>query len=152
MSQSKIDLGLSACKIRELRLGSLTGYYGDAELLVEQSCCGQQKNKDRSFSQCLGCSTTHGACTTILVQDGAVISHGPVGCSACLHDFAFTYRVNAKQRGLQNVTQRKIYTTNLEEKDTIYGGNLKLEQTIREVWTKTDDTETRVWTADGLTP
>jgi nitrogenase molybdenum-iron protein alpha chain len=70
---------------------------------------------------------------TILIQDGAVISHGPVGCSSCLHDFAFTYRVNSYLRDVPKVTQRKIFTTNLTEKDTVYGGATKLAATIREV-------------------
>ncbi len=134
MAQNKIDLNLTSCKVRELRLGSITGYNGTAENLVSCSKCGGMKNKDRSFSQCLGCSTSHAACTTVLVQDGAVISHGPVGCSSCLHEFAFTYRVNIGQRGLEKATQRKIYSTNLEEKDTIYGGNQKLEKAIYEVF------------------
>jgi nitrogenase molybdenum-iron protein alpha chain len=91
------------------------------------------KDKNRSFSQCVGCATSKAACMTILIQDGAVISHGPVGCSACLHEFAFTYRVNSYLRGVANPTQRKIFSTNLTEKEAVYGGATKLEATIREV-------------------
>jgi nitrogenase molybdenum-iron protein alpha chain len=74
---------------------------------------------------------------TILVQDGAVISHGPVGCSSCYHEFAFTYRVNSPLRGVERPTQRKIYSTDLTEKDTVYGGNVKLGKAIREVYERT---------------
>jgi nitrogenase molybdenum-iron protein alpha chain len=70
---------------------------------------------------------------TILIQDGAVISHGPVGCSSCLHEFAFTYRVNSHLRDVPKVTQRRIFSTNLTEKDTIYGGAVKLTAAIRDV-------------------
>jgi nitrogenase molybdenum-iron protein alpha chain len=71
---------------------------------------------------------------TILVQDAAVISHGPVGCSSCYHEFAFTYRVNSPLRGVDRPTQRKIYSTNLTERETVYGGGVKLAEAIREVY------------------
>jgi len=132
----KINLSLPAVQIREIRINSITGYQGNAEELVSASACGL-KDKNRSFSQCLGCATSKAACMTILIQDGAVISHGPVGCASCLHEFAFTYRVNSPLRGVDNPTQRKIYSTNLQEKDTVYGGNVKLANSIREVSERT---------------
>lgn len=133
---SKINLALPEVQIREIRINSITGYQGDAEKLVEASRQGL-RDKERSFSQCLGCATSKAACMTVLIQDAAVISHGPVGCSSCLHDFAFTYRVNAPLRGLDRPTPRRIYSTNLKEKDTVYGGNIKLANTIREVYERT---------------
>lgn len=133
---SKINLSTPEVAVREIRLGSVTGFYGNASELVECSRCGSLKDKKRSFSQCLGCSTSNAACMTVLIQDAAVISHGPVGCSTCLHEFAFTYRVNAELRNVKNPTQRKIYSTNLTEKDTIYGGAVKLEETIREAYNR----------------
>ena len=131
---SKVNLEIPEVAIREVRLGSITGFLGSAKELVDCARCGQLKDQNRSFSQCLGCSTSNAACTTILIQDAAVISHGPVGCSSCLHEFAFTYRVNSELREVKNPTQRKIYSTNLEEKDTIYGGLKKLETAIRDVY------------------
>jgi nitrogenase molybdenum-iron protein alpha chain len=133
---SKVNLSLSEVQIREIRINSITGFQGSAQELVQNSRCGL-KDKSRSFSQCLGCSTSKAACMTILVQDGAVISHGPVGCSSCYHEFAFTYRVNSPLRGVEQPRQRKIYSTNLLEKDTVYGGGEKLAATIREVHTRT---------------
>ncbi len=135
---STINLKTPSVSVREVRLGTITAFQGDAQDLVERSHCGGLKDKKRSFSQCLGCSTSNAACTTILIQDAAVISHGPVGCSTCLHEFAFTYRVNAPLRGVEKPTQRKVYSTNLTEKDTIYGGLVKLENTIREVYKRAD--------------
>ena len=133
---SKINLSLPTVQIREIRINSITGYQGDAQELVEQSACGL-KDRSRSFSQCLGCSTSKAACMTILIQDAAVISHGPVGCASCLHEFAFTYRVNSAERGVAKPTQRKIFSTNLQEKDTVYGGNQKLAKAIDEVYERT---------------
>lgn len=133
---SKINLSLPEVQIREIRINSITGYQGDAKELVEASRCGL-KDKERSFSQCLGCATSKAACMAVLIQDAAVISHGPVGCASCLHEFAFTYRVNSPLRGVKNPTPRHIFSTNLKEKETVYGGNIKLANTIREVYERT---------------
>jgi nitrogenase molybdenum-iron protein alpha chain len=130
---STINLSLPAVQIREVRINSITGYQGAAEELV--ACArGGLKDNPRSFTQCVGCATSKAACMTILVQDAAVISHGPVGCSSCYHEFAFTYRVNYPLRGITKPTQRKIFSTDLTEKETVYGGNVKLEKAIREVY------------------
>ncbi len=134
--ERNINLNIPEVSIREIRLGSITGFQGSAQELVNGSRCGL-KDKNRSFSQCLGCSTSQAACMVILVQDAAVISHGPVGCSSCFHEFAFTYRVNSPLRDVEAPTQRKIFSTNLQEADTIYGGAEKLAAGIREVYERT---------------
>lgn len=133
---AKVNLSLPEVQIREIRINSITGYQGDAKELVEASAYGL-KDKDRSFSQCLGCATSKAACMTILIQDAVVISHGPVGCASCLHEFAFTYRVNSPLRGINRPSPRHIFSTNLQEKDTVYGGNIKLAKGIREVYRRT---------------
>lgn len=132
-----INLSSPEVQVRENRLGSITGFEGTAAQLVGCARRGSLRDRGRSFSQCLGCSTTNAACTVILIQDAAVISHGPVGCSACLHEFAFTYRVNGVHRGVAKPTQRRIFSTNLDEGDTVYGGSRKLAEAIREVHRRT---------------
>jgi len=133
---SKVNLSLPAVAIREIRINSITGFQGGAAELVGCSRRGLKDNP-RSFTQCVGCATSKAACMTILVQDGAVISHGPVGCSSCYHEFAFTYRVNSPLRGIETPTQRKIYSTDLTEKETVYGGMQKLRNTINEAHKRT---------------
>ena len=130
---AKLNLTLPSVQIREICINSITGFQGNAGELITQSR-EHMKDKTRTFSQCLGCATSKAACKTILIQDGAVISHGPVGCASCYHEFAFTYRVNAPHRGLSNPTPRRIFSTNLTEKDTVYGGAVKLADSIREVY------------------
>ncbi|MDR1083150.1 MAG: hypothetical protein LBL27_04705, partial [Coriobacteriales bacterium] len=130
----EVNLRVPAVAVREIRLNTITGFEGNAATLVEKSCCGGLVERERGFTQCLGCSTGNAACMVTLVQDGVVISHGPVGCSACLHEFAFTYRVNAPLRDVKNATPRHIYSTNLTEDETVFGGNEKLAATIREVY------------------
>jgi nitrogenase molybdenum-iron protein alpha chain len=134
-NMSKVNLTLPSVQIREIRLKSITGYIGSAEDLVNSCNCGR-KDGNRSFSQTLGCSTAQAACTAILIRDAAVISHGPVGCSSCFHEFAFTYRVNAPLRDADPFEPRRIYSTDLKEKDTVYGGAKKLENAIREVYNR----------------
>jgi nitrogenase molybdenum-iron protein alpha chain len=134
---SVVNLKANEVQVRELRLGSITGFSGAASELVGCARGGRLGEKGRKFTQCLGCSTSNAACTVILIQDAAVISHGPVGCSGCFHEFAFTYLVNGVHRGVDAPTQRRIFSTNLGEKDMVYGGNQKLAETIREVYART---------------
>jgi nitrogenase molybdenum-iron protein alpha chain len=129
-----VNLQAPTVAVREIRLSTITGYEGNASQLLRQSCSGGLGERSRSFSQCLGCSTSNAACMTVLVQDAVVISHGPVGCSTCLHEFAFTYRVNAPVRGVENVSPRHVYSTNLSEEETVFGGGDKLAATIREAF------------------
>ena len=91
----KLDISIPEVSIREIRLGSITGYQGSAKGLVDGYGCGGLKNRDRKFQQCAGCSISKAACMVTLIQDAAVIIHGPVGCASCLHEFNFTYYVNA---------------------------------------------------------
>ncbi|MDR2740718.1 MAG: nitrogenase [Treponema sp.] len=138
---TEVNLKAAQVPVREQRLGSITGYAGTASDLVYQARSGCLREKSRSFSQCLGCSTAQAACTVVLIQDGAVISHGPVGCASCLHEYAFTYRVNGIHRnqgrpvteGTLLAAERRIFSTNIQEKDTIYGAGEKLAAAIREV-------------------
>lgn len=134
---STINLRANEVQIREVRLGSITGFAGKASELVGCARKGKLGERGRSFTQCLGCSTANAACTVILIQDGAVISHGPVGCSSCFHEFAFTYLVNGVHRGVNAPAQRRIFSTNLGEKETVFGGNEMLAATIREVYART---------------
>ncbi|MDR3136504.1 MAG: hypothetical protein LBU07_03695 [Coriobacteriales bacterium] len=134
----EVNLHASAVAVREIRLNTITGFTGKATELLAQQRCGGLVDQPRSFTQCLGCSTSNAACMVTLVQDGVVISHGPVGCSSCLHEFAFTYRVNAPLRGISHASQRHIYSTNLSEEDTVFGGNQKLADTIRAVASRDD--------------
>jgi nitrogenase molybdenum-iron protein alpha chain len=132
---SKINLNVAEVQIRENRLGSITGFGGTAKELVTRARNGTLEDKNRSFSQCNGCSTMIAACTVSLIQDGAVISHGPVGCTGCLTMFSFTYKVNSDVRNnIESRGNRRIFTTNMEEADTVYGGNVKLAASIKEVY------------------
>lgn len=133
----KIDLTMPEVEVRETRLGSITSFQGSAGELVKCSGHGRIQGKKRTFSQCIDCSISKAACMVTLIQDAAVICHGPVGCASCLHEFAFTYRVNAPLRNVAHPTQRRIFSTNIGEEETVYGGGDKLAETIRDVYKRT---------------
>ncbi|MDR2522686.1 MAG: hypothetical protein LBC93_03150 [Synergistaceae bacterium] len=130
---SIVNLKAAEVQVRENRLGSITGFEGTAAELVRCARCGELNDSERSFSQCLGCSTSNATCAVALIQDSAVISHGPIGCAGCLHDYGFTYRVNGKHRGVADPQQRRIFSSNMDENDTVYGGSEKLAAAIRQV-------------------
>lgn len=133
---SKLNLKIPEVAIREKRLGSITGYQGTAKDLVGCARCGKLSEKDRGFNQTIGCSISQAVCTVTMIQDAAVIIHGPVGCSAQFYGMDFTYQQSAELRDIDNPTIRRYFSTNLDEKDTIYGSSQKLADTIREVYEK----------------
>lgn len=129
---SNINLTLPSVEIREIRLNSLTSYSGQASDLVKEAQARKAKDEPRSFMQCVGCSITKAACMAILIQDAAVVEHGPIGCSTCFHGYDFSYLNDGKKKGLEAPAQRRIFSTNVQEKDTVYGGSEKLRKTIKE--------------------
>lgn len=130
---STVNLNAPEVTIRELRLGSITGFEGTAGELVQCSKLGKLRDSSRSFSQCMGCSSGNAFCQLSMIQDAAIINHGPVGCAGDFFDFNFTYRVGQMERDLPPATGR-YFNTNIEESDTIFGATQKLEDTIREVY------------------
>lgn len=130
---STINLKETEVAVREVRLGSITGFEGTAEELVRASEAGTLKDSTRSFSQCMGCSSGNAFCQLSMIQDAAIINHGPVGCAGDFFTFNFTYRVGQMERNLPAANGR-YFNTNIEEQDTIFGAVQKLEDTIRAVY------------------
>lgn len=128
-----INIKSPEVEIRESRLNSITGFGGTARELCDKSKGGRLCDKSRSFSQCLGCSSGNALCMLVMIQDAVVINHAPIGCSADFSDFNFTNRVGQRKRNLP-LKNANLLSTNLEEKDMIYGGADKLEATIREAY------------------
>jgi nitrogenase molybdenum-iron protein alpha chain len=130
---SIINLNAPEVQIRELRLGSITGFEGTAGELVKCAHAGKLQDSSRSFSQCMGCSSGNAFCQLCMIKDAAVINHAPVGCSGDFFSFNFVYRVGQMERDLPAETGR-YFSTNIEEQDTIFGAVGKLESTAREVY------------------
>lgn len=127
---SKVNLDLPSVPIRELRLGSITAFSGTAKELVERSHEGALKETPRHFSQCMGCSSGQAFCQLSMITDAVVVNHAPVGCMGDAFGFNFVYRVGQMERGLPAAIGR-YYSTNLTERDTIFGGLKKLAKTVR---------------------
>lgn len=119
--------------IRENRLGSITGFKGTAKELVQCSHSGKLKECSRKFSQCMGCNATQAFCQLSMIKDVAIVNHAPIGCSGDFFCFNFTYRVEQSKRNLPSAIGR-YFSTNIEEKDTVFGAVKKLEDTVREAY------------------
>lgn len=132
---SEINIKAPEVKIRELRLGSITGFNGTAEELVKCSHDGKLKDCSRSFSQCMGCSAGHAFCQLSMIKDAVVVNHAPIGCAGDFFGFNFVYRVGQMERNLPPTIGR-YFNTNIEEKDTIFGALDKLRVTVREAYNR----------------
>ncbi len=130
---STVNLKSPEVQIREVRLGSITGFEGTAGELVKCSRTGKLQDSTRSFSQCMGCSSGNAFCQLSMIKDAAIVNHAPVGCSGDFFGFNFVYRVGQMERNLPPTIGR-YFNTNIEEKDTIFGATNKLRETVREVY------------------
>jgi nitrogenase molybdenum-iron protein alpha chain len=119
-------------QIREVRLGSITGFKGSASELVNLSRSGCNRDSSRSFSQCMGCSSSTALCQLSMIQDAAVVNHAPIGCSGDFARFNFVNHVGQIERGLP-VQQGRYFSTNVNEQDTVFGAVKKLRDTVLEV-------------------
>lgn len=128
-----INIQSPEVSIREVRLGSITGFNGTAKELVGCSHAGTLRDASRSFSQCMGCSSGHALCQLAMITDAVVVNHAPVGCAGDFFGFNFVYRVGQMERDLKPAMGR-YFNTNLEENDTVFGGIQKLENTVREAY------------------
>ncbi|WP_150267927.1 nitrogenase component 1 [Paenibacillus tepidiphilus] len=126
----KVNINSAEVTVRELRLGSITGFAGTAAELVGCSNSGGLKDSSRSFSQCMGCSSGNAFCQLSMIQDAAMVNHAPVGCAGDFFGYNFVYRVGQMERELPPVIGR-YFNTNLDEMDTVFGGSRKLEATIK---------------------
>jgi nitrogenase molybdenum-iron protein alpha chain len=117
-------------QIRENRVGSITGYEGNATQLYEESRQGTLDDRERSFSQCISCSANQVKNQLVSILDAAVVEHGPAGCSGDIPGRNMTTRSGLKKRNIP-IHNLNYINTNLDEKDMIYGGKSKLEEAIR---------------------
>lgn len=126
-----INLQDPVLQLREIRLGTVTGYDGSAAELCRKSLQKTFRDPERSFSQCTSCSANQVKNQLIPIQDAAVVEHGPAGCSGDIPGRNMIARSGRKKRNLP-IHNVNYINTNLDENDMIYGGGDKLEKAIRE--------------------
>jgi nitrogenase molybdenum-iron protein alpha chain len=125
-----INIKQNEVPVREFRLGAVTGYVGTIGDLHDRAADGcDVGNRERCFTQASACSS--GCCQGQLgsISDALVINHAPVGCAADAVASNVNYKSGARLRGLDYKNLR-IISTNLDERDTVFGGAEKLRDTI----------------------
>lgn len=113
---------------RENRLGSTICYEGTVRDLECKACQGLIGGQRRCISTASYC--THIVATENLasIENAVVIDHGPLGCAEGL----MKWNAYGKQATtVRNLPHRntKVYSTNLNEQDTIFGAVEKLRET-----------------------
>lgn len=129
-AMARINLQQSSVMSRERRLGSITGYEGTASDLARQSAQGTLRERSRTFTQCSSCASSCALCQLCLIQDAAVVNHAPLGCAGDFSTFDLVNRFGQLKRKLP-LGNAKIISSNLGEREAVFGGVSRLEQTIR---------------------
>lgn len=126
-----VDIKKPSVEIRERRLKSITGYNGTAADLCTSYDNKTLCNRERTFTQCTTCSADQVMNQLSCIQDAAIVEHGPAGCSGDIPRRNLVNRSGRRTRNIE-VCNIKYINTNLTEKDTVYGGAIKLEKAIKE--------------------
>jgi nitrogenase molybdenum-iron protein alpha chain len=141
-----INLKTAVVESREQRLGTVIGWEGRASELAEASAyargdctagCGQKARRicelRSPFTQGSVCSEQMVECQAGNVRGAVLVQHSPIGCGTGQVIYNSIYRNGLAMRGLP-VESLHLISTNLSEKDMVFGGVAKLEQSIRDAW------------------
>jgi nitrogenase molybdenum-iron protein alpha chain len=118
---------------REQRANGITAFNGKASELAEKARRGELRNCERNFQQNAGCLLNFYLTVRVAtIRDAVMIVHSPVGCSAP----GAIYR-EVFMRLYTAMNQKADFdfhwlTTNIGEKDVIYGAADKLRFAIEE--------------------
>lgn len=127
------DMRLSEIPIREQRLGAVTGYQGSVKDLVSQAASCSVANRERCFSQASACSSGCAQGYLSGIVDAAIVSHGPLGCSADSIGANSTNKWGEKVRGWPH-RNINLISTNMSEEDTVFGAAQKLKEAVHEAY------------------
>jgi len=138
-----INLKTPVVESREQRLGTVIAWDGSASKLAKESgyasgdcsSCGSKARKlceaQGPFTQGSICSEMMVECQAGNVRDAVTVQHSPIGCGAGQVIYNSIFRNGLASRGLP-VQNLHLISTNLREKDMVYGGIGKLEESVRE--------------------
>lgn len=110
---------------REKRVNTITAYYGRNETLKDDVSVPEIRQRIRTFSQSSKDEITEALRFLSTIKDTVTIVHGAIGCSAA----ELGYYYDNGEKGIW-------YSTNLNERDTIMGGDEKLRKTVERVYKK----------------
>jgi len=126
-----VDMGGSRVPVREQRLGSITGYEGEASDLCRKSLEGKLNERSRSFGQCGVCPSFAANFLATTILEAAVVNHAPLGCAGDFCNFNQGRRMWLKGHG-DVPANIPFVNTNLRETDMVFGGAEKLRRGVRE--------------------
>ncbi|MDR1605052.1 MAG: oxidoreductase [Gracilibacteraceae bacterium] len=112
---------------REQRLGSITCYEGTLKDMAARGCSGCLGNQRRCFTTASSCTHFHALSLLIGIKDSVIVDHAPNGCASGLINFSS----NRVTRIAKNPQHARIFSTNITERDTVFGALDKLRATIR---------------------
>ncbi len=152
MGAKTINLDMTECNNREMRIGTIISWDGSASELVEASeyesrsqgtrkkgCPGgggkacQLCELKMPFSQQTMCANAIVNCQAGNLLDCVLIEHSPIGCSANhpRHNLALRNGLARRGKPKENI---RVFSTNLFENDMVFGASGKLRQTIRDAY------------------
>jgi nitrogenase molybdenum-iron protein alpha chain len=130
---SEINLKENTCPNREQRAHGINVYYGKATELVRDAKAGKLYNRERKFQQASGCVLNFYLSVRVnTIRDAAVIFHAPIGCSAPALGYRELFRGIPVELGRPENYDLHWMTTNIKEKDVVYGASDKLKFAIEE--------------------
>lgn len=127
-----INLSSASPEIRERRLKSISYFKGTATELHEKSQNGSLKGEPPCYGQCSDCQEFCANTLLTFIQDAAVVCHSPIGCYSIQAVRDNGGHACARNRKLPAFKCETI-CTNIQERDTVYGGVEKLRKACFEV-------------------
>jgi len=129
-----IDLTTSSCPNREQRANGVNVFYGKATEMVATARAGKLKHQERAFQQTSGCILNFYLTVRVsTIRDAVMIVHAPVGCSSSALGYRELFKGIPKGLGgLPDEFEFHWLTTNLNERDVVYGAADKLKAAIHE--------------------
>lgn len=129
----RIELSENTCPNREERANGINLYYGKASDLVKDARAGKLKQCDRKFQQTSGCTLNFYLTVRVnTIRDAAIVYHAPVGCSCPSLGYREMFQHIPSALGAPENYDLHWITTNMNEKDMVYGSTDKLKAAIKE--------------------
>lgn len=128
-----INLKATTCPTREQRANGINAYNGKASQLIKDAKEGKLRNCERKFQQNSGCILNFYLTVRVAtIRDAVMIVHAPVGCSAPSALYREVFRRLPASMINQDEFDFHWLTTNISEKDVVYGAGDKLKYSILE--------------------
>lgn len=129
-----VNFKADTCPIKEERVGSVNAYSGKiSNFIKEGKKDGHLVQLRRKFQQTAACMLSQTAGRIITVREAVVVFHGVIGCGAAgVSGYRQMYKNIPPELGKPPNFELAGISTNLDERDIVYGGVDKLKKTIIE--------------------